>query len=86
MVELWGTINSVYQEIIGEPFLDHRREELIATFDTAEQAKVYIKKNTLKNPVHESFSATKYFRQNSLLWECESAEVREPREIPHNPE
>ena len=84
-----GTSNDVYQDKIGEPYLDHYAEEVIATFDTKEMAEDYIKKSRLKQPKRRSFASTIMFRSKSLLSGCEDAEAQEFEEEyppPHNPE
>jgi hypothetical protein len=84
---LIGIKNEVYQEKIGEAFLDHYDEELIATFDTREEAEQYIELSRLKTP-SQSFLSAKVFRDRSLLSNCEDARIDslEPDVVPHNPE
>ena len=60
------------------------KEEVVATFDTKEQAEAYERASRLKNPKpHQKY------RNSSLLIGCSSAEIRvhtPPYEPPHNPE
>jgi len=82
-----GTKSDFYQERIGEDFVSHRTEEIIATFDTAEMAIDYIKQATLKYP-RSGISRDRPFRINTLLSDCEAAVVEEITEKiipPHNP-
>jgi len=83
-----GTINEVYQEKIGESFLDHYEDVVIATFNDDKAAKKYIEDSRLMQPQRRSFSSMKVFKSKSLLRDCESArvEIYEPDPPPyHNP-
>jgi hypothetical protein len=85
---IWGTVNDIFQERIGEPFIDHSYQIRIATFDNSCDAEEYIKKSRLKKVVKESFSADKVFKKKSLLANCVDARVvaDENVKVPHNPE
>jgi hypothetical protein len=79
--------NDVYQEKIGESFLDHHSEEIVALFDDEQDAKNYIKESKLKQPKRQAFSSPIIFKSKSLLSCAESARVEpygEP-EYPLNP-
>ena len=92
MAEKWqiiGVDNEVYQEKIGEAFLDHYSERIVATFDSEEAARSYVKKAKLKHPKRRSFGSTVTFRTDSLLRHYESAYIEpviEEAPPPHNPE
>jgi len=84
-----GTTIDYFQDEIGGDFVPNETQEEIATFDTIEAAKKYIKKSKLKTPKTRTFSSVKPFRQKSLLRNCTYAEVEEysePVPPPHNPE
>ena len=88
MFVIIGTKNEVYQEIIGESFLDHYEDEVVATFDNEKDAKTYIRESKLKTPIRESFSAQITFKKGSLLRDYEDARVEGEEEKippPHNP-
>ena len=88
MYALVGHYNDVYQEHIGEPFKDHRRDEIVALFNKKEDAKEYIEKSRLKKEIHRSFDHPKVFRDKSLLRSCEGAHVEKYNEesYPIDPE
>lgn len=87
MFELVGIINDVSQDKIGGPFLDHEREEVVATFDNEKDALAYIKKARLKQRKYNTYVSDDVFRKKSLLAMCEYAYVRKycPVYIEHNP-
>jgi len=89
MFEVIGVRNSVYQEKIGEPFLDHYSEETVATFDYEKDAEKFIRKSKLKKPWRQTFGSIITFKKETLLRDYEDAYVQEHLErpsIPHNPE
>ena len=85
MIELYGLR---YNE---EPGVEIH--ELVATFDTMEAAKDYVKNSLLKSARGQYFRADPYsgkfkYRKNSLLrWytDYEIEEAVEPVPLPHNP-
>ena len=88
MFNLIGETEEVSQKYIGGDFESHYDEQIIATFDTKEDAEQYIEDSRLSKRVHVSFGADKVFRQNSLLSGCVGARVEEHQEHyipPHNP-
>ena len=84
-----GEINEVYQERYGDPYTDHYTEEVIATFDSEQEAKDYIKKSELKQTIRHTYASNDVYRKRSLLSNCVYARVEEylePCQPPHNPE
>jgi hypothetical protein len=63
---------------------EHIRD-VVATFDTREDALEYIEKSKLKKPIKESFGSDISFKQKSLLRGYTEAEVEEDVTVPHNP-
>jgi len=87
MVVLIGQENAIYQEVIAGPFLDHYFEEIVATFDTEEDAKDYIEKSRLKTPIKQTYFADTVFKKGSVLHSCVDAWIESDDKInvPHNP-
>jgi len=87
MFELVGISNEVGQERIGEPFLDHYTEDVVATFDKEEDAKAYIRESRLKHVQRRPYASDVVFKKGTLLRNCVSAYIQghEDIEIPHNP-
>lgn len=86
---LIGVYNDVYQEKIGERFLDHYSEKIVATFSSAKLAKAYIKNSKLKQPKRETYGPDKVFKDKSLLSGAIGASVEKDYgqvELPHDPE
>jgi len=84
MFAIYGIINNVFQNKIGEPFANHYDEKLIATFDEEKHALSYVNRARLKKVIKKGFSSRKPFKSKSLLCGCEDADVR-VFDIPHNP-
>lgn len=61
---------------------------LVATFDTFEMAKAYVKKSRLKKPRRNTWMNDVHFRANSLLRDCGDYEIEivENHNVPHNPQ
>ena len=89
MFELVGIINNVYSDTIDGDGEDHYSEEILATFDKKEDAEEYIEKSKLKKPPRYYFSSNeRRFKADSLLVNCEYAEIRKQvKDYPpkHNP-
>lgn len=77
------------QKNYDSPFEENYEDVIVATFDTEQQAKNYIKNSTLKNPQpRRGFQSPKVFRKNSLLYGYDSATVEKYYQHippPHNP-
>ena len=74
---LIAEINNAYQERIGESFLDHYSEEIVALFDDKQKALDYIKESKLKHPQKFSYGSDKIFKNKSLLSSAKSARIEE---------
>ncbi len=88
MIELIGYRESYTPSYDGPPEVDEE-SEIVATFDTEEQAMEYIAKSKLKNPVKGRWSSDKVFKSSSLLGRYSWTDIRtvyEPITPPHNPE
>ena len=82
-----ATSESVYQKYIGESFISEFDDERVATFDSEQDAKRYIKDSKLKQRQSRSFQSDKVFKDKSLLSGYIDAWVEEYVEsvLPHNP-
>ena len=87
MFEIIGTSNDIHQEYIGESFVDHYSDEVIATFDLEKDAFKYIEDSKLKQVKRRCYASEVVFKSKSMLSGCVSARVEGhyPEEIPHNP-
>lgn len=75
MYALIGQINDVYQERPGGLFKDHWSAVIIALFTTEQLANDYIAKSRVPAPYYIKPNVTKYFKDESLLSECQVARV-----------
>jgi len=87
MFELIGTHIDISQDYIGGDFSEHETEEVVATFDRAEDGEEYIRRSRLQQRIRGgSFSPDIVYRRDSLLHYYSYAEIRQRSEVPHNPE
>ena len=92
MIELWGLRWDEEYSHSGRVITEETRD-LLATFDTMEAARDYVKNSLLKSAKDQYFRADPYgkkfkYRKNSLLrWytDYEIEETVEPVPPPHNP-
>ena len=75
----------VYQEFIGEDFKVDEHPEKVAIFTSREKAQDYIDKARLKQPIKQSFSGTRSFKEKSVLAGAAYAEIEQYRDLPINP-
>ena len=93
MIELWG-LRWDEQYPFSRYLMPEETRDLVATFDTMEAARDYVKSSLLKAAKEDQyFSADPHrgkfkYRKNSLLrWytDCEIERAEEPVPPPHNP-
>lgn len=85
MFVLVGIKNDVSQDTITGPFVNHYEKKYLATFDTEQMAQDYINKSMLPKPIKRSFSSKEVFKSQSLLRNCEYADIETWNGTPHNP-
>ena len=90
--ELYGLREDLDYGYGSDPISVYEVRNLIATFDSEELAKEYVKKSELKNPQHLYGLRMRYgkyrYRASSLLRgyaDCEIVIREEPIEPQHNP-
>lgn len=82
-----GEREEIYQERIDEGFVSDYSEEVVATFDSREDAERYIRDSRLSVRIRNSFMHDYVFRSRSLLRDYIGARVEEfrPEVYVHNP-
>ena len=88
MINLYGVINTYTSNSYTGETEDCEEKDLIATFDTVEQAKKFVESCKLKTPVQNNWSNNEPYKKRSLLGGYGSVEIEPPEEpvsVPHNP-
>jgi hypothetical protein len=87
MVKLIGITEHVFLSHIGGQFKTEEQEEIVATFNTREQAERYVRAAGLKKEKREAFTGTVRYKANSVLRGCAYHEIceEEDNDVPHNP-
>lgn len=70
-----GTIENVYQEIIGGPFEAHPKKEIVRIFKDESAAENFVKNSQLKCPRKHSYGDTSYYKGGYYELEVETHEV-----------
>jgi hypothetical protein len=66
-----GTKENVYQDKIGENFVEHPSKEIVKVFSKKEEAEKFIANRRLKKPERLSFGDTSYYKGGFLELEYE---------------
>lgn len=70
-----GESECVYQDKIGGPFTEHPTKEIVTGFFKEKDAKNYIKNCKLKQPKHQSYGDTSYYKGGYFSMEYEAVSI-----------
>lgn len=90
MIKLYGLRTDYYQTKIGGSFEPDHTKELVATFDTEDEALAYVKASELGKIAKHAVDIQRgryRFRKTSVLRDFDGFEIEsgDPPVIPHNP-